>query len=271
MKSIGTPTPFYVLAAYPLALLVAAASLGGILSPATYARETANWTGQAIGQDWADLLMAVPWLVIAAVSAHRGRRRGFVLLAGAYLYVAYEFVIYAFAVHFNAFFLVYCATLGLSVFALLAMGSALLREDPTSWYIGEVPVRKGAALLLAVGGIFGALWLADLMPAMIRGTTPPSIVEAGVLTNPVHVIDLSIVLPAHLLCGVWLLGRRPLALAVAPILLGFGVLMALSIAGMMVVMRLRGLEASAVVVAAMTLVSLASAWMLVSFLRKLPR
>ena len=58
-----------------LALLVAVASLAGILVPETYARETAEWAGQAIGQDWFDLLVAVPALIVCALGARRGSVR----------------------------------------------------------------------------------------------------------------------------------------------------------------------------------------------------
>ena len=98
-----------VLFAFPVALLMAVASLGGLLWPGTYARETASWTAQAVGQDWADLLIAVPWLLVAGVLARAGSRRALLVLGGGYLYTIYEFAIYAFAVRFNALFLVYCA------------------------------------------------------------------------------------------------------------------------------------------------------------------
>src|SRR5690242_8441145 len=78
---------------FPLAALVALASLGGILFPSTYARETADWTAQAVGQDWFDLVIAVPCLVITATLALRGAARALPVLAGGVLYTLYEFVI----------------------------------------------------------------------------------------------------------------------------------------------------------------------------------
>jgi hypothetical protein len=54
---------------------------------------------------------------------------------------------------------------------------------------------------------------------------------------------------------------------VSPILLGFGVLMSMSIAGMMVVMRLRGEPASMAVAATLAGLSLATAVVLVRTLR----
>jgi hypothetical protein len=83
------------------------------------------------------------------------------------------------------------------------------------------------------------------------------------------VIDLSIVLPAHLLAGISLLRRRQFGLVLAPILLGFDVLMALSIAAMMWVMKQRGLEANHAVAAAMLGIGLVSGLALVRLLRGL--
>jgi hypothetical protein len=268
-REVARP-PFSVVAAtFPLALLVAIASVGGILIPAGYARETANWTAQAVGQDWVDLVFAVPWLIVTGIGAMRGSRRALLLLAGGFAYTAYEFVIYAVAIHFNALFLVYCAALGLSVLALTRTLATVLKHDPSSWYGGRVPTRIAGGFLIAVGTLFGLLWLSEIVPALARGAVPSSIAETGLFTNPVHVIDLSVVLPAHIICGIWLLRRRPPAYAIAPIILSFGVLMALSIAGMMVVMRIRHAEANLVVAGAMAVVAIASAAILVAFLRPL--
>jgi hypothetical protein len=242
-------------------------SLIGIVHPATYARETANWAAQAIGQDWVDLLLAVPWLVLALLAARRGSRRGVLLLAGGLAYAVYELVIYLFAVHFNALFLLYCAAFGLSVVALLLVVHALLAEDVRGWFAETTRVRGPGVLLLAVGGCFALLWLAEIVPALARGTVPPSVAEAGVPTNPVHALDLSLVLPAHVAAGLLLLRRHPLGFVAAPVLLAFGVLMAASIGGMVVVMVLRGAAPDASVAAAMGLLSVVSAGFLAQLLR----
>jgi hypothetical protein len=257
--------------AWPLALLLAAMSLGGILLPGLYLGETASWAAQAVGQDWVDLVLAVPWIVISAAYARDGSRAGRLCLAGALLYAVYQLVIYAFALRFNALFLLYCAALGLSLFAVIAVLADLARVEIDRWFTERVPFRPAAALLIGIGAVFSALWLAEIVPALARGTTPASIVEAGVPANPVHVMDLSAVLPAHVAAGILLLRRRQLGYLLAPVLLAFDVLMSLSIAGMMIVMRLRGVAASPVVVAALALLALASAAMLVRTVRSLRR
>src|SRR6266498_2604598 len=95
---------FAYAAAWPVAALLALVSLGGLLLPGAYARETPAWIAQAIGQDWFDLIVAAPWLAWCGVAARSGSRRWRVLLAGAYAYTVYEMLIYAFAVHMNALF-----------------------------------------------------------------------------------------------------------------------------------------------------------------------
>lgn len=257
-----------ITAAFPLTLLTVAASLGGILLPTTYARETANWAAQGFGQDWVGLLVAVPWLVIAAFSALRGSHRGVLLLAGGYSYAAYQLAIYAFAIHFNSLFLIYTTALGLSVFAFAGLAVVLAKPDSRFGYGERVPVRLAGGFMIAVGLVFAALWLAEIVPALVQGTVPRSVQTAGLFVNPVHVIDLSVVIPAHVACGVLLLRRRPIGYAFAPVVLSFDVLMAASIAGMMIVMRLQGAaDAPLGVIGGMIALAGASTAVLMAYLR----
>src|SRR5919197_385957 len=122
------------LAALALAAAFAATSLGGLLLPSTYARETASWRAQALGQDWFDLLVVVPVLVTGAIRVPRGSRAARIVLGGALIYSAYSFVLCAFAVHFNALFLVYCAGLGSSVFSAAGLLATAFRERAQEWF-----------------------------------------------------------------------------------------------------------------------------------------
>ena len=243
-------TRFATAVAWPIAVLLAGASLGGLLTSA-YARETPAWTAQAVGQDWFDLLIAAPWIAICARGARTGSYRWRVLLAGAYAYTVYEMAIYAFAIHFNALFLAYCAMLGLASFGLIALAIDLSRRvervDPRA-------ARLAGVFLVALGGVFGLLWLAEDIPAILRDEPSPALAATGLFTNPVHVIDYALVLPAHVLAGVWLFRAHAAGELLAPIVLAFGVLMAFSIGGMMLVMHAIGAAAAAPVTVAMLLV-----------------
>jgi hypothetical protein len=252
-----------------LVLLLAAMSLAAILQPALYERETPSYAAQALGQDWVDALVAVPWLVVTARAARRGSRRGRLLLGGGLVYAAYEFVIYAFAVRFNALFLVYCTGLGVSVLALLITAASLLRDDVRSWFRARARVRGPAAFLLAIGVLFALLWLSEILPAVVRGVVPTSAADAGLPTNPVHVLDLSLLLPAHVATGVLLFRERDLGYVFAPVLLAFDVLMTLSIAGVGLAMFARGVAPTLAIAGVMFALCLASASFMTRLLREM--
>ena len=219
---------FAINAAFVVAILLAAISLGGMLAPALYARETASWSIQASAQDWFDLVIAVPALFVVAMWASTGSRRGSLVLAGLLLYTVYTLVIYAFAVHLNALFLLYCAGLGVALFASIALARALL-HDPPAQVAARIPFRLVGGYLIAIGAAFGVLWLLQLVPAALTGQPPTELAETGLFTNPVHVIDLSFILPLHVIAGVLLVRHRPVGLVVGPVLLAFGAVMSASI------------------------------------------
>lgn len=253
---------FAVIAALPVALLLAAMSIGGILTDA-YARESPAWVAQAIPQDWFDLVIAAPLILACGIGA-RGSRTWRVLLAGAYAYTVYELFLYTVAVHFNALFLVYCATLGVSAFALIS-ALAVLGEDVQP--IDRRGSQIAGAFLVGLGSAFALLWLAEDLPAVLDHRTPASLVEIGLFTNPVHVIDLAFVLPAHIVVGVWLWRGRSAGELYAPVILAFDVVMLASLVTMLVAAPLLGGEAAVPVIAVLFVLTVASAAVLARVLR----
>jgi hypothetical protein len=261
---------FALQASVVVSIMFAATSLGGLLVSSAYARETPNWAVQAIGQDWFDLFVAAPVIVFAALWAARGSRRGQLLLAGVLLYAIYTFAIYAFAVHLNALFLVYCAGLGLALYALIALAKVIDADAARMWFDATMPRRVVSGFLLFIGVAFGLLWLMQLVPAALTGRDPQDLVETGLLTNPIHVMDLSFILPLHVLSGVLLWRRRPLGYVLAPALLAFGGLMAASIGFLAIMMEQHGVASGSLPVAvAMMVVAIVSLGLLATTLRSL--
>lgn len=254
--SVGARARPHPSAAVGLALAAAAAlsagALGDLLLPSTYARETAAWADQGRAQDWFDLIALGPLTAAVALAAWSGGRRAQLALAGVLLCDVYTFVIYAFAIRFNPMFLVYCAGLGTSAYALAAQVGALRTADVAAWYRRPPPRRAVGGTLIGVGLAFALLWLSEDVPAIARGTAPASLDEVGLLTNPVHVLDLAIVLPLHLVAGVALWRGRPLGAWLAPLVLAFGVPMTLSIATLAAATGATGL--------ALGMVGLAAVW-----------
>lgn len=253
-----------------LAVLLAIASIAGIWEPSIYAKETASWGAQGLGQDVVNLLVIVPVLLGCTWGVARGSRRAVVVLAGVLIYVAYSFVLYALAMHFNALFLVYCAVLGVAFYCLLDVGLYLSSQDGSLWFAATRHRRRAAGwFLIALAVLFAVAWLSTIIPALIDGQPPAALAEAGLITNPVHVLDLAIVLPALAISGVLSLSRRSSGLLLAPIMLAFIVAMTIAIVGMNLAMWGSGLAVEPAVVIAMSLVTCASAYLLAGFLRRI--
>jgi hypothetical protein len=227
-----------------LSVLVAVTAVAGLFWPATYAQEKPLWAAEGAGGDAVNLFVIVPVLIVSAVLAHRGSLSARLIWMGTLVCILYNAVIYAFAVHFNSLFLIYCAVLGLSFYALAGSVPSLSPSEVAAAYAQRAPVRTTAVVLLLIAFVFGAQWLRELIPPLLSGHTPQSIIETGLMTNPVYVLDLSVVLPGFVITAIMLLRRKPEAFILAPVLMVFVILMTVAIAGMSVAMVLKGYATS---------------------------
>ncbi len=252
---------------YLLVPLVVIASLFGIASTRTYALETDNWAAQAVGQDWTNLLLLAPTLLASAIAVRRGSQPARLILAGALLYSAYSAALYAFAVHFNTLFLVYCAVLGISLFSLGGLVRSFVHMNAKEWFGSRGSVKVLGFTSLLTGLLFAALWLGEDISALATGTIPTSVSVGGFFTNPVHVLDLSVVLPAMVVAGIALLRRRPLGYVLAPTMATFAILMGFNLCGLSLVMHLKGVESSLELAIAMAGLALIWSVALVTFFR----
>ena len=208
-------------------LAMAGNVVGLVWTHEVYGRERAVFVDQAIAQDLVGLVVVGPALVALALGARQGAVRAHLAWLGALAFTAYNYVIYAFAIHVGWLFLLWIAVLGLALYALI--GAVVTLDAGTLRWSARVPRRTVGWFLVAVGVAFAALWLVELVPAVIQGEVPRSARDLDLPANPVHVLDLAFFLPAVVSAGVLVLRRRPLGLALAPGLLGFLVLTGLPI------------------------------------------
>jgi hypothetical protein len=244
----------------PLSILIAVASCIGISTPDVYARETFNWQVQSVGQDRIDLFLVVPALVITAVLAYRKNHVAGLLWSGVLVYILYTFIIYSFSVHFNRLFVIYCFTLGLSFYSL----AWFIYSQGKTPFINEINrsiVAKATGIFFLILSLaFYFLWLSEIVPAIIDHAIPKGLTETGLVTNPVHVIDLSVILPGILITGILLLKRKPAGLLFAIIILTFFVLMNITIGWLAFIMRQKGLVSNlfvTIIMGALSLISVA--------------
>lgn len=209
-----------------LRLSIIAATLGAIGNgvglvgwPWVYGRETAPMVNQAIAQDAVNLVIVAPAIVITALLAGRGSVRARLVWLGLLAFTAYNYVIYTIAVHVGPLYLLWIAVLGLAAYALIGAGISISA--------GPIPaasrdrIRFAGWFQIVAAGLIGLLWLRDIVSAMIAGRTPSSAAELRLPSNPVHVLDLALFLPAVMVSGIQLLRRHPLAYRTTPAALVF--------------------------------------------------
>lgn len=225
------------------ALLVGIASVAGIVLTSTYAKETSSWAIQGMSQDIVNLV-AVAVLLGATYFVRQGSTRAFLVWTGALLYVLYAYSIYAFDVHYTRLFLVYVAILGLSFYALVGSMLSLRLTNARPALLTMPKARFVSGFLGVVALLFYGQWLSEDIPALLSGKTPLSVLDSGLPTNPVHVLDYSFLLPALMITAVLLWRRQPLGSLLAIPLLLFSLLISMGILAIFLVSGSKGLPTS---------------------------
>jgi hypothetical protein len=251
------------------AVLMAVASAAGLYVPEIYAKETASWAAQGLGQDIVNLLIVAPALCVCGYYAVQGSVRAMLVWLGLLIYVIYSYLLYACFVHFNGLFLVYVSVLSLAFWAFVGAATSVRFDRLAGIFDRERKYPGQSLYLLASSLLFGALWLSDIVPALTSGTTPRDVVEVGLPVNPIHVLDLAFVLPAMMVTSVLLWKRHLFGLLFAVPLMTFAAAMGAAIIGMSVVMSARGLGSAAGVIAVFVVLIAITLGLTYLFLRRI--
>ena len=209
---------------FVISILVLTVSAIGI-SEDLYVEESSSWRLQCYGQDLVDLVLITPCLMISALLMLKGRLIGRLTWPGIILYLIYTFVIYCFDVHFNYFFIEYCTVLGLSIYSLAYFLYGHRQTGKRDFQYSSKWIKAVAFYLMLTGGMFYFLWLSEILPAVLSHTSPNDLAKLNLATNPVHVLDLSFLLPLFIITAILLFRKRQLGLKLAASLLVFSVLM----------------------------------------------
>jgi hypothetical protein len=176
------------------------------------------------------LLIGVPTLVTAMVATSRGATRWLVGWLGTLGYLLYQAVLFCFATPLNGLFLCYVAYLGLAVWSIVTLLSAVDLHVFGSRVSAGMPARFVAGFALAIAAINAAAWLAAIIPALLQ-SRPESLMEGtGLLTNPVYVQDLAIWLPLLATAAVACWRRRSWGLLVTGAMLAMFTLEGIGVA-----------------------------------------
>ncbi len=235
-------------------ILAGFAAIGGLVVTGLYV-DSPNWVQQARGTDLATLFLAVPVLAIGQWMAGRGSAAGRLAVVAGLLYLVYNYAIFAFSVAMNPLTLMHIAILGLALWSLLLGGREAV--EGTEDVADRLNRRAAGGLLLAVGLLFGLLWLAQIVATSLSGTLPPDLIKAGVSSNPVYALDLAFFLPLCTVAGVGLLRRSNAAIFAFPMLVWVP-LMGGGVVGGIVLMAAAGDQTAVPVAVAITILGVAS-------------
>jgi hypothetical protein len=131
-----------------LAITLTVVSMAGAFVPSIYERDVASMAAQGAGQDLVDLFLVVPLLLISFYSVTRNSKTGTLIFGGTLFYILYSFIIYALGVHFNRLFLLYCATLGLSLYAFILYMMEIRKINISGWF-EKAPVNLVSGYIIA--------------------------------------------------------------------------------------------------------------------------
>jgi len=223
-----------------IALLVAVTAVAGMYWPATYARETPYSRAGAVASDMVDLLLVVPVLLISGILGYRGSIPARLVWLGTQGYLFYNFVIYAFGVHFNALFLVYLATLGLCFYATIFSVPFIPLERIAQAYGPRAPRKTIAIAFLVLALSTAAFDLREVIPAILAGRVPESAIAVNEPVNFVHVLDLVFLLPSLCITASLLFRRKPAGYALVPMLLTVLAIMSMELGSIVAVMGRAG-------------------------------
>lgn len=170
-----------------------------------------------IGADWAMLLIVAPMLLITAVCLGR-YRKSLLVCSGALMIVFYYAISLTFGAAFNHYFLLYTALFAVSGFTF---GFSVYRSGKTAWKQDKRPQgsSRGTAIFLFLAGSSALVWLSMIIPAQITGDFS-AFIDINT-TEPTFALDIGIVFPLFVVCGIALLKQKEFGYRFTPILLTF--------------------------------------------------
>ncbi len=258
----------YIWLAVLISLLVTVASLLGVINSETYSQETINWALQAMAQDYINLFLVVPLLLVTTFYLPKKALGAFLIWLGLLLYLVYSYALYSFFIHFGPLFLVYVAILGLSFYSFLG---SLIGLD---WSIighnfAKVKTRMASRLLLIIGIMFYALWASDIIRALINGGLPQDVDKIGLFVNPIQVLDMAFLLPGAIIVSHLLRQKNVLGQVLTVPFLTFFITMGAAIISIMIVLSQGGFSLPWPQMIMMGIIIIVSSFVTVRFLKNL--
>jgi hypothetical protein len=179
-----------------------------------YANDAFMKVGATKGTDLVVMLVSV--LLIVTIAFFSKKRFSVFIRCGLLAIMLYASSCLIFGVSFNRLFPLYLLQFGCAFFAFLLTASDLLRAKSFDSAVYEKRFT-GTSVFLIIASCSVLVWLEFIVPAVMFGE-PMGIIDVYT-TEPTFIIDLAIIFPTVMFCGINLLNKKTVAYQLAPVLL----------------------------------------------------
>jgi hypothetical protein len=176
------------------------------------------------GADLAIILFVVPILIVTDLLKNKYPKL-FLIQSGALMITLYYSISLAFGAAFNDFFLIYIALFSLS---LSAFTLSIYLINKSSWSNKKSTNNNlGTSIFLFLAGGSALIWLSLIIPALITGNYS-EFIDINT-TEPTFILDIGLIFPLFIACGISLLKKREFGYRFTPVLLTFYTLVGLMV------------------------------------------
>lgn len=179
-----------------------------------YAENSLIKVGATKGTDIVMVLVSI--LLIMTYTVLKERTFSKILRSGLLCCLFYASTCLIMGVSFNRLFILYLVIFSSTLYAFILNTMDILHTDSFDSSVYSIKT-KGMSLFMIIGGCSVLIWLMFIIPAIISGK-PTDFIEIYT-TEPTFAIDLGIILPACVACGIGLNKHKHSAFAFASILM----------------------------------------------------
>jgi hypothetical protein len=164
-----------------------------------------------------DVVVIIAALLLLCVVLFLNRKKyALFLQSGLLSLILYASTCLIMGVSFNRLFLLYTLQFGSTLFAFILSMAELLGSKSFDDAL-YAKTLTGTATFMIISGCSVLVWLMFIVPSVVSGK-PMEIIDIYT-TEPTFAIDLAIILPSMLFCGVALLKKKAVGYQLAPVLL----------------------------------------------------
>ncbi len=179
-----------------------------------YANDSLMKAGATKGTDIAIIMISVGLLLTASVL--RSKKISPFLRCGFLSIILYSSTCLIMGVSFNRLFLLYVIQFGSALFSFILSLNNIIRSDNFNHALYQKRL-KGTGVFMMIGGCSVLIWLMFIIPSIMTGQ-PMETIEVYT-TEPTFAIDLAIILPSAVFCGIALLRKQIIGYKIAPVFL----------------------------------------------------